>query len=65
MKVLDESTSGPIPKMEFQEALIKISNLNNVDLDVDELTNSVYGEFKNKLGRKEIRKALNSNSEML
>ena len=65
MKKLDESSSGKIPKKEFWEAIVEISDKNKVDIDIVALTNSIYGANKNELGRKEIRNALNINSEML
>ena len=65
MKTLDESSNGKIPKKEFWEAIVEISDKNKVDIDIVALTNSIYGANKNKLGRKEIRNALNINSDML
>jgi len=65
MEIIDQSSSGSIPKREFQEALAKVVKENSRDdLDINSIVNDVY-ERNLKLTRQNIRLALNLNPEII
>ena len=69
--VLDDSKSGLIPQKELKEAVIKVANENNLDVDnqtLTEMVDAVYmnddGTKANKMSRQSVRVALEQAPEM-
>ena len=64
MELIDESSSGTIPRREFKEALANVAKqINREDLDVDSIVKDVFGRNQ-KLSRQSIRLALDVNPEV-
>ena len=65
MLLLDENSSGSIPKKEFEEALKTVKeNALAPSLDIETLVENIYGDNPT-LSRKSIRVALVQNQEVI
>ena len=69
--MLDDSKSGLIPKKELQEAIAKVADENNLDIDkaelkklVDQIYQQDDGSKASKISRKSVREALEVSSRI-